>query len=55
MTEAELRKLKVALNACLNNCLVEIKPGYDDSVTGFNEAWDIMLKFFEDKISEITK
>jgi len=53
MTEVELRNLKVALNDRLNNHLVEMKPGYDDSVTGFNEAWDVMGKFFEDKIAQL--
>jgi hypothetical protein len=53
MTEAELRKLKVALSDRLNSYLCEMKPGYDDSVTGFNEAWDVMGKFFDDKIAKI--
>ena len=55
MTEVELRNLKVALSQRLNDCLVEIRPGHDDSVTGFNEAWDVMGKFFDDKIAALTK
>lgn len=26
----------------LNDHLLEMKPGYDDSIVGFNEAWDIV-------------
>ena len=29
----------------LNNHLIEMKPDHDDSITGFNEAWDIARKF----------
>jgi hypothetical protein len=25
-----------------------MKPGYDDSIVGFNEAWDIMREAFAD-------
>ena len=53
MTEVELRKLKIALSDRLNNHLVEMKPGYDDSITGFNEAWDVMGRFFDDKIAKL--
>jgi len=53
MTQLELRNLKVALNDRLNNVLCEMKPGYDDSITGFNEAWDVMGKFFDDKIAQL--
>lgn len=53
MTEVELRNLKVALSDRLNNHLVEMKEGYDDSITGFNEAWDVVGKFFDDKIAAL--
>jgi hypothetical protein len=29
----------------MNEHLVDMKPDYDDSITGFNEAWDIARKF----------
>jgi len=32
----------------LNNCLVEMKPEYDDSITGFNAAWDIIRDVFKE-------
>lgn len=30
----------------LDRYLCEMKPGYDDSITGFNEAWDVMRRMF---------
>ncbi len=54
MTELELRNLKVALNDRLNNYLCELKPNQDDSITGFNEAWEVMGKFFDDKIAQLS-
>jgi hypothetical protein len=52
MTEVELRNLKIALSERLNGHLVEMRPGFDDSITGFNEAWDVMGKFFDDRIAK---
>jgi hypothetical protein len=37
-----LAAFKNSLDSRLNNYLCEMKPGYDDSIVGFNEAWDIM-------------
>ena len=45
--------MKERLDLRLNNCLCEMKPDYDDSITGFNEAWDIMRKTFAD--TELTE
>lgn len=41
-----LARMKERLDLILNNSLCEMKPNYDDSITGFNEAWDIMRKSF---------
>jgi hypothetical protein len=30
-----------------------MKEGFDDSVTGFNEAWDVMGEFFDEKIQKL--
>jgi hypothetical protein len=40
-------RLKASLDTRLNDCLCEMKPDYDDSIVGFNEAWDIVRKVFE--------
>lgn len=41
-----LSRMHERLGLLLNNCLCEMKPDYDDSIVGFNEAWDIMRKAF---------
>ncbi len=38
--------LKGCIDTCLNNYLCEMKPDMDDSITGFNEAWDEVRKLF---------
>ena len=40
--------LKNRTDSRLNDYLCEMKPGYDDSIVGFNEAWDIVRKVFTD-------
>jgi len=55
MTEVELRNLKVALNTRLDGALSDIKENYDDSRTGFIEAWDVVNKFFEDIIAKLPR
>lgn len=46
----ELRKretnLKYAVDARLNDRLCEMKEGYDDSIVGFNEAWNVVSETF---------
>lgn len=46
----EIARLKNRLDSRMDAYLVEMKPNYDDSITGFNEAWDIMRKAFDDAI-----
>ena len=41
-----LRRLKDKIDQRMNNHLIEMKEGYDDSITGFNEAWDIVRNFY---------
>lgn len=41
-------RLHSRIDARLNNHLCEMKEGYDDSIVGFNEAWDIMRAVFAD-------
>lgn len=47
-----LQDIKNRLDTRLNNALCEMEPGYDDSVTGFNEAWDIMRELFTEEITK---
>jgi hypothetical protein len=44
-----LANLKSRLDTRLNVCLCNMKPGHDDSIVGFNEAWNIMSAVFEDE------
>ena len=40
----EMKRLADRITIRLGNRLLEMEAGYDDSVTGFNEAWDIVRK-----------
>lgn len=42
-------RLKTRIDTRLNDCLCEMKPDYDDSIVGFNEAWDIVRAIFKDE------
>lgn len=48
LIDEALENIKKRLESNLNNHLCEMKPGYDDSIVGFNEAWDVMRKVFAD-------
>jgi hypothetical protein len=45
----DLRKsLAGAVDERLNEHLIEMKPEEDDSITGFNAAWDIVREVFKE-------
>ncbi len=44
--ERSLTEISERIGTRLNNHLCEMKEGYDDSITGFNEAWDIVRGVF---------
>lgn len=46
--QAAFETVKRRLDLRLDNYLVEMKPNYDDSITGFNEAWDVMRALFKE-------
>ena len=48
MTMQEIENLKRQLDVRLNDYLSNMNEGYDDLVCGFNEAWEVMRKFFDD-------
>jgi hypothetical protein len=50
-----LRQMRDRLSTALNGVLCEMKPGYDDSITGFNEAWDVMRKLFDAEIERAAR
>jgi len=46
-----LREIKRILDDRLEAHLSEMKPDYDDSITGFNEAWGIVRATLAEKIT----
>lgn len=49
---AELLRLKNRFDTIFNNVLVDMKPGWDDSIEGFNKAWDIAREIFAEEIGK---
>ncbi len=54
MDKPTLDRLKSKIDSRLNNILCEMKPNHDDSMTGFNEAWDAIRKIFEEEMRKPT-
>jgi hypothetical protein len=46
--DAKTKRLKEQIDTRLNNVFCEMKDGYDDSIVGFIEAWDIVRGIFVD-------
>lgn len=47
-----VRQLSERISLRLNNHLCELEQGYDDSIVGFNEAWDIVRTAFAEALGE---
>ncbi len=50
MTKSELQRLKDRIDTIFNSVLCDMKPGWDDSVEGFNKAWDIARDILKEEI-----
>jgi len=50
MEKQELQKLKDRIDRILDSVLVDMKPGWDDSVHGFNKAWDVVRDIMQEEI-----
>jgi hypothetical protein len=50
----ERNALKSRIDYLLNEHLCEMKPDYDDSIAGFNEAWDIIRAVLADTCARET-
>lgn len=48
--KASLERVFDRLGTRLNNVLCEMKPDHDDSIVGFNEAWDVMRAIFKEEL-----
>jgi hypothetical protein len=46
-----LEQVKNSIDSRMNDALCEMKPDYDDSITGFDEAWDISRRTFKEAIN----
>lgn len=49
--DAALARLKNRIDLRLGDYLCDMRPNYDDSIFGFNEAWNIVRKVFEEAMS----
>ncbi len=47
-----LQRIKDRIDSRLNDTLCEMKPGYDDSIVGFNEAWDIVRAIMSEEMAK---
>lgn len=47
---AELLRLKNRFDTIFNATLCDMKPGWDDSIEGFNKAWDMAREIFDEEI-----
>lgn len=50
MTKIELQRLKGRIDRICNDVLCNMKPGWDDSIEGFNKAWDLVSNIFKEEI-----
>jgi hypothetical protein len=46
-----LQRVKDRIDSLMNGHLCDMKPDYDDSVTGFNEAWEIARDTFAEALT----
>jgi hypothetical protein len=51
---AELLRLKNRIDTICNNVLCDMSPGWDDSIEGFNKAWDVVRDIFKEEIGRAT-
>ena len=47
---AELLRIKTRFDTIFNNVLCDMEPGWDDSIHGFNMAWDVARDIFAEEI-----
>ena len=44
---------RIAFDLRLGDALCEMKPDFDDSITGFNVAWDLVSKLFQEELEKL--
>ena len=50
--DAKAKQLKDRIDTRLNFVLCGMREGEDDSIVGFNEAWDLVRKIFADELTK---
>ena len=45
-----LERIKDRIDTRINDLLCDTKPNYDDSITGINDAWDVVRKIMLEEI-----
>ena len=51
----ELERIKGRIDYAINELLCGTKEGYDDSIVGINEAWDIVRSIMKEEIDAQTQ
>jgi hypothetical protein len=51
MRNDEIKRIKDRIDSSLNAYLCEMKEAHDDSIVGFNEAWDIVRAIFKEELA----
>lgn len=49
-TRVTIERIKSRFDTIFNNVLCDMKPGWDDSIEGFNKAWDVARDIFADEL-----
>lgn len=45
-----VERIKNRFDTIFNNVLCDMKPGWDDSIEGFNKAWNVARDIFADEL-----
>lgn len=55
MTKAELQRIKDRIDRIANDVLCDMRPNEDDSIEGFNKAWDLVRDVLKEEIERLGK
>ena len=54
MGKLKIQAIEARINSQLNEHLAKMIPNFDDSITGFNEAWEIVSEIFREEIERLS-
>jgi hypothetical protein len=55
ITMVTIERIKNRFDTIFNNVLCDMKPGWDDSIEGFNKAWDVARDIFADELRKVAQ